>query len=184
MAGFTARMLYCVGTRCIPVYSELAWWQARNGSQWLLLLNNIWRLFSVTFPPNDQLSCQEIKWFMKVWAGFVFVFFFFVNIFLLTNGGEHCELTYLSSFMQPIEIKLLWLKLTGASEGQQWKQNGGPNTANTYFLFGFALLPPCRSKERKACPVQENPLLPSAFKSRCFFSLKKKKKNTHLCGHC
>lgn len=46
------------------------------------------------------------------------------------------------------------------------------------FSFGVVLIYFCRSEERKTCPVWEDPLLPSTFKTRCFFSWKKAKERT------
>lgn len=62
--------------------------------------------------------------------------------------------------MQPIEMKVLWLKwdfsfkLTGPTEGQWQKQNGGPySDKTTIFVLlvgvGGVLVCSCRSEERK-----------------------------------
>lgn len=49
-------------------------------------------------------------------------------------------------------------------------------------FWGLFVLWFCRSEERKICPVREDPLLPSAFKTRFFFSLKKNlKRLPHIC---
>lgn len=46
------------------------------------------------------------------------------------------------------------------------------------FCVGVFFVYFCRSEERKTCPVWEDPLLPSAFKTRCFFSWRKAEERT------
>lgn len=110
----------------------------------------------------------------KLWRGGMCFFFAYRGWRLWTNFPWQAvcsPLRWSSSGLNETSILNM-----GPTKWQWWRQNGGPYSGETsffYFVFGRVLFCFCRSEEKKTCPIEEDPLLPSAFKTRCFFSLKK-----------